>query len=117
MSVSGRDPDAQGPTPIDLLQERIHELEKAARDLLQYLDEHDWGHVPEGATADRLRDLVTPQETACDESTNPGGTGLEQSPSDCGDGRGDSGLTPGAAGGRRAPGNAISTEKIKGDVT
>jgi len=50
---------------------------------------------------------LTAQETNC-ESTNPGGTGLEQSPSDCGDGRGDSGLTPGAAGGRRAPGNAIA---------
>lgn len=40
---------------------------------------------------------------------NPGGTGLEQSPSDCGDGRGDNGLTPGGAGGGRAPGNPIRT--------
>lgn len=38
--------------------DRIRDLEAAARDLLQYLDDHDWGHVPEGATADRLRDLV-----------------------------------------------------------
>lgn len=35
-----------------------HELREAACSLLQYLDEHDWGHVPEGATSDRLRDLA-----------------------------------------------------------
>lgn len=34
------------------------DLALAARDLLKYLDDHDWGHVPEGATADRLRALV-----------------------------------------------------------
>jgi hypothetical protein len=33
-------------------------LQRAAADLLTYLDEHDWGMVPEGATADKLRDLV-----------------------------------------------------------
>lgn len=39
---------------------RYESLVKAARDLLRYLDEHDWGHVPEGATADKLRDIVQP---------------------------------------------------------
>jgi hypothetical protein len=39
---------------------------------------------------------------------DPGGTGLKQSPSDCGDGRGDSGLTLGGAGDRRVPGIPIS---------
>lgn len=39
--------------------------------------------------------------------SNPGGTGLEQSPSDRSDGCGDSGLTPGGAGGGRAPGVPI----------
>jgi hypothetical protein len=43
-------------------------------------------------------------------ATNAGGTGLEQSPSDHGDGRGDSALTPGAAGGGRAPGDAIEDD-------
>lgn len=38
---------------------RYDALAEAARDLLTYLDEHDWGHVPEGATADRLRDLCS----------------------------------------------------------
>jgi hypothetical protein len=40
--------------------EDYERLRAAARDLLRYLDEHDWGLVPEGATADRLRDLVIP---------------------------------------------------------
>lgn len=55
--------------------------------------------------------LPSPPETkpAATES-NPGGTGLEQSPSDCGDGRGDSGLTPGGVGGGRAIGNPILHE-------
>lgn len=44
------------------------------------------------------------------ETTNPGGTGLEQSPSDRSDGCGDSGLTPGGAGGGRAPGVPISED-------
>ncbi|MGH8217377.1 MAG: hypothetical protein ACREUT_02220 [Steroidobacteraceae bacterium] len=56
-----------------------------------------------GALSDSL-----PVET----SSNPGGTGLEQSPSDCGDGRGDSGLTPGGAGGRRTPGIPIDEGRL-----
>lgn len=42
---------------------RYDALATAARDLLKYLDDHDWGRVPEGATADRLRDLVTTSKT------------------------------------------------------
>jgi len=30
----------------------------ALRDLVVYLDEHDWGLVPEGATADRARAAI-----------------------------------------------------------
>ena len=41
MSVSGRDPDAQGPTPIDLLQARIRELEAALRSARQTLIDGD----------------------------------------------------------------------------
>lgn len=41
---------------------------------------------------------------------NPGGSGLEQSPCDCGDGRGDNGLTPAGAGSGRAPGSPIPAE-------
>lgn len=40
-------------------RQRIKDLEAASRDLLQYLDDHDWGLVPEGETSDRLRDLLT----------------------------------------------------------
>lgn len=42
---------------------RYEALATAARDLLKYLGEHDWGHVPEGATADRLRVLVAVADT------------------------------------------------------
>lgn len=35
------------------------ELRSAARDLLKYIDDHGWGLIPEGATADRLRDLTS----------------------------------------------------------
>lgn len=48
----------------------------------------------------------SPSET----KSNPAGSGLEQSPFGCGDGRGDSGLTPAGAGGRRAPGNPIPAQ-------
>lgn len=39
-------------------RERIAELETALRDLLLYLDEHDWGTIPEGETADRARSAL-----------------------------------------------------------
>lgn len=49
-------------------------------------------------------------ETRCQEnrSMDSGGTGLEQSPFGCGDGRGDSELTPGGAGDRRVSSNPIA---------
>jgi len=40
-------------------------------------------------------------------TSNSGGTGLEQSPFGCGDGRGDSELTPGGVGDRRVSHNPI----------
>jgi hypothetical protein len=46
---------------------------------------------------------------AVEQKSNPGGTGLEQSPSGCDDGRGDNGLTPGGAAGGRASGIPIPT--------
>ena len=38
--------------------ERERALEEAAWKLLAYLDAHDWGGIPEGETANRLRELV-----------------------------------------------------------
>ena len=34
------------------------ELQTALRDLLQYLDDHDWGHVPEGLTSNHAREVL-----------------------------------------------------------
>lgn len=45
------------------LSQRLQELEEirtAARSLLRYLDDHDWGTIPEGVTADELRELAWP---------------------------------------------------------
>jgi hypothetical protein len=52
------------PTPIELeAADEIEQLRAAGAALLAYLDEHDWGLVPEGATADRLHDLCFPAKT------------------------------------------------------
>jgi hypothetical protein len=42
----------------DLYSEAADEIERlrtALSGLLKYLDDHDWGTIPEGATADRAR--------------------------------------------------------------
>lgn len=44
------------------LIETAPELLSALKDLLQYLDDHDWGTVPEGATAERARAAVVSAE-------------------------------------------------------
>jgi N4 Gp49/Sf6 Gp66 family protein len=38
--------------------ERLARISLAARALLKYLDDHDWGRIPEGVTGDTLRDLL-----------------------------------------------------------
>lgn len=37
----------------------IERLREALSDLLKYLDDHDWGTIPEGATADRARAAIS----------------------------------------------------------
>lgn len=37
----------------------MSDLRKALADLLQYLDDHDWGLIPEGATADHAREALS----------------------------------------------------------
>lgn len=39
-------------------EDRVKVLEQALRELLQYLDDHDWGTIPEGETADRARSAL-----------------------------------------------------------
>lgn len=58
---------------------------------------------------------LTAARSAPEPKSNPGGTGLEQSPSGCGDGHGDSGLTPGGAGGGRVSGNPILAQQPYAD--
>jgi len=82
-----------------LYAEAVREIERlcAENEALR----HDLGRSIANHVAD-----ISAHET----ESNPGGTGLEQSPSDSGDGRRDSGLTPGGPGGGRAPGVPISHE-------
>jgi hypothetical protein len=48
---------------LEAENERLARISLAARALLKYIDDHDWGHIPEGVTADTLRDLLTSSET------------------------------------------------------
>lgn len=50
----------------------LDEIRSAASDLLKYLDDHDWGGIPEGATADRLRAAVAQQGAAQGGTTGKG---------------------------------------------
>lgn len=43
--------------------ERLTRISLAARALLKYIDDHDWGLIPEGQTADTLRDLLKGEPT------------------------------------------------------
>jgi hypothetical protein len=51
---------------LEIENNRLARISLAARALLKYIDDHDWGHIPEGVTADTLRDLLTASETICE---------------------------------------------------
>ena len=95
-------PDDDGSKP------QAHDgIREAAQRLLNSARMEDVGLWRVGSH--ELRALETAVH-AHETESNPGGTGLEQSPSDSGDGRRDSGLTPGGPGGGRALGVPISHE-------
>ena len=47
---------------IPRLIAQVERMDAALRDLLQYIDDHDWGTIPEGATADRAREALKGME-------------------------------------------------------
>jgi hypothetical protein len=55
--------------PAEAAGSDIHTL---ASDLLQYLDAHDWGGIPEGETANKLRDLLAAQPVPSKEAGSDG---------------------------------------------
>jgi hypothetical protein len=52
LKVARASTDNMRADAVALMRERDR-MREALRDILQYLDEHDWGNIPEGATADR----------------------------------------------------------------
>jgi hypothetical protein len=56
-------PTCKRPDILDALADADMSMRDAAQALLDYLDAHDWGGVPEGETANRLRSLLKSKPT------------------------------------------------------